>query len=781
MNNSVFNERHINLSRRSAAEGMILLKNENRALPLSKEKAVALFGRNQTDVFKSGGGAADLWMIPVVSFADGIEAKGTVYKPLLERYRAFYEANLNKTMNCMWRFDMLGDQTRALYEVPIPESMIKKAATECDTAIFFIGRYSLEVYDIKDKQGEYRIMDCEKQILKQVCDAFDKVILVFNIPSLFDLSFLDECKVDAIIQLFMPGMEAGNALADVLYADVTPCGKLADTWAKQIEEYPTNESFATKTIPYKEGIYMGYRYFDTFKKDVEFPFGYGLSYTTFKYSDINVNVDKNIVSVGIRVTNTGSYNGKEIVQAYLSIPDGKLEQPYQVLCGFEKTGELKPDESEVLNIKIDITDFSSYCTASAEYILEEGIYILRVGSHSRNTKEVCALKIDKTVVTRKVENRVACQADLKLLKKNDRSEYSSVGLNVIEIDLSDIKTEVSPKFVQPTELFKENEYMFSDVENGCCTPEELVAQLTNEELANMMTGDCGWKRKCAGILPDEDIRRGEGSHSHPVPSLGIPASVMQDGPAGMRLDAQGFIVYPHDEINGTDCVCYPCASLLASTWDRKMVRSVAMAIAEDMDRYGFEGWCAPGVNLHRNPLCGRNFEYFSEDPFLTAELAISEIKGIQENEDGTPSGRYAIIKHFACNESEQERKESDSILNERTARELYLRPFDYAIHKCQPLAIMTSYNKINGVYAAAHKGLIDGICRTEWEYTGWIMTDWDVYASVGACIQAGNDIVMPGKYMAFDEICEQGTDKATMQKRAVDTIKHLCRTRYHKV
>jgi len=254
---------------------------------------------------------------------------------------------------------------------------------------------------------------------------------------------------------------------------------------------------------------------------------------------------------------------------------------------------------------------------------------------------------------------------------------------------------------------------------------------------------------------------------------------MQDGPAGVRASAFTNPIPPVEEIVGNDCIAYPSETMLAATWDRELMREIGAAITVDMDRYGYNGLCAPGINLHRNPRCGRNFEYFSEDPFLSAEMAIGEIKGIQENADGSPTGRYAVLKHFACNNSEDCRLDGESVLSERCARELYLRAFEYVIKKAAPLSIMGAYNKVNGYYACANSDLLDGICRTEWGYKGWIMTDWGVHTSSVDCVKAGADTVMPGKYVSFEEMCEGGLDRATAQFRAVNLIKHLAKTKHH--
>lgn len=779
---------------------MILLRNEKHTLPLSVKAPTALFGRNQIDTFKGGGGAADLWAVPVIPFAQGMEEVGNIYTPLLKKYRAYAEANRDNTRN-----KIHGHYIWSLAEIPLTEREVSEAAAACETAVIFIGRFAAEGFDIKDAAGEYRITEAEETMLALVTGHFRRTVLVLNLPGLLDLSFLDRYDVDAILQAFMPGMEAGRALADVLYGKVTPCGKLPDSWAKTAAEYPTNKQFGTDRIVYEEGLYMGYRYFDTFQKEVVYPFGYGLSYTNFAWECVSTGIDHGRVTLEICVTNVGECSGREIVQCYLAVPDGELEQPSQILCGFEKTALLAPGEQETLTIQVNLPDFASYSEKRAAYILEKGTYVLRTGSHSRNTDPVCAVFLEETIACRQVVNRMVPRTVVMLLSKDDRNtgdhgedaaHYSCAEGDVLPVlvpDFSQLLTSRDQSACEGAESEATGTSLnqsigaaaalahcsFADVLAGDSTPQELAARLSDEELAMLLTGDGTRKRKEAGIVPDRPLAVGEGSHTHPVPTLGIPASTMQDGPAGVRASSFANPVPPAEELHGADSVAYPCATLLAATWDRRLVQEIGQAITMDLEYYGFNGLCAPGVNLHRNPRCGRNFEYFSEDPYLSSQMAVSMINGIQKNPDGSSTGYYAVLKHFACNESEDMRLESDSILTERCARELYLRAFEDVIRQAEPLAIMTSYNKINGVYAAAYSDLLDGILRGEWNYTGWVMTDWDVYADPVSCLKAGVDTIMPGRFLSFEQMQEKGLDRTVAQQRAASLIRHLAKTKHY--
>ena len=770
-----FDKEHLSLARRAAAEGMILLKNENGVLPLCKDTPVALFGRNQCETFKGGGGSADVWAVPVYPFADGMEEAGSVYAPLLKKYRAYAEANRDNARN-----KHFNRYTFSLAEAPLTEDEVKAARAACETAVVFIGRYSGEAQDVRDTAGRYRIHGKELDMIRAVKAQFEKTVLVLNLPGLFDLSFLDEYPFDAIVHTYLPGMEAGHALADVLYGKVNPSGKLPDTWAKTASDYPTNEGFATERVVYSEGIYMGYRYFDAFGKDVVYPFGFGLSYTSFDYGSAEVTLDKQVVTVKLPVTNTGSVAGREVVQCYLSVPEGKLDQPDRILCGFEKTACLQPGESETVVITVDLFDFTSYCERCAAYILEGGDYVLSVGRHSRDLTDACVIRIPETLKVKQVENRLVPKKELPQLRRMPKEKVARVGLRVLMWDDPTFVTEVAPAFRPAEELKRGKACTFRDLLDGKCTVEELAAQISDEELARIVTGDGPKKRRAAG-LPDYEVANGEGSHSHPVKELMIPVSTMQDGPVGVRASGFPDPIPPEEEINGRDCIGYPCSTLVAATWDKAIAHEIGRAIVADLERCGYNGWCAPAVNLHRNPLCGRNFEYFSEDPFLSAEMAIAEIAGIQENDDGTPTGRYAILKHFAFNESEEKRKDSDSVMTERTARELYLRVFELVIRKKVPYSMMSAYNLINGEFTSASHDLLDGICRTEWGYDGWIMTDWNPHATVAAAVMGGADVYMPGDYLTYEELVAQGVDRATMQRRAVNLLRILMRTSYHEV
>ena len=771
-----FNKAGLALSRRIAAEGSVLLKNEG-VLPLKRNTKIALFGRNQFDTYKGGGGAADLWAVECQSYADGLERLGNVYKPLLKKYRDTSAANRDLSLGKFHH--SFNHHKYCLPEVRLKDCEIEAAAKACDTAVIFIGRYAIEGRDIADISGEYQITDAEEKMIAQVIKRFKNTVLVLNIPCALDLSFLDKYNFAAVIHNFYPGHLAGYAMADVLYGRVAPCGRLPFSWAKIAADYPTNEGFSTDKIVYREGLYMGYRYFDSFKKDVVFPFGFGLSYTNFDLEAVSAKIEKTVVTLKVKVTNIGAFRGREVVECFLSAPDGELEKPYQVLCGFEKTDWLKPNSSETVSVKIDLLKFTSFSEEKSVYILEKGDYIIRLGKNSRDTLPVVKVKVKETFVHKRVKNRFATNETFNEPEKPITTQEVFDNICCLEADFSGIETIDLTRQPNVSELQKSGNFTFRDVLSGKCTADELVSCLTDEQLALLLTGDGFEKQRTLG-LSLEPLVEGEGTHTHQITELGIPSSVMQDGPNGVR--ATTFVappVPPDYELSGRDCVYYPCTTAQAATWDKKLMVELGREISVDLDKIGYNGLCAPGVNLHRNVRCGRNFEYFSEDPYLSAVMATGLINGVQKNTDGTPSKRYAVLKHFACNNSEKERVTGDSILSERTLRELYLRTFEYVLQETTPLSIMVAYNKINGIFAAGNSDLLDGVCRYEWGYNGWIMTDWDVHVPEGTALTAGCDTCMPGHYKTFAELQEDGLTRAVAQQRAANLISHLAKTKHY--
>ena len=575
------------------------------------------------------------------------------------------------------------------------------------------------------------------------------------------------------------GMEGGNALADILTGKTTPSGKLTDTWAKNYSDYPAATTIGdndgdNKQEDYKEGIYVGYRYFDTFNITPAYEFGYGKSYTSFDVEPLTVAADENNVSVTVNVTNTGdTYSGKEVVEVYFSAPDGSIEKPYQELAGFAKTDNLAPGESQKLTVTYKTTEMSSYDEAKAAYVMEDGDYIVRVGDSSRNTKVAGVLTLDKDVVTEQLSNQLTLDKNWKDLSKTGKTPYSykdeAAQIKAaarIALPSAKIKTENNASKIDEKKVttyltadaakdYKaaENEVVETvdavpantkliDVYDGKVSMESFVASLDDTQLANLANGISGASTSGDTWGADANSVTGAAGETSQLyfNSLGIPNTVEADGPAGIRVTAEttdkdGNAVYNY-------CTAFPIGTLLAQTWNTDLVNRVGKAIGEEMVEIGVTLWLAPGMNIHRDPLCGRNFEYYSEDPALTGYVGSAITAGVQSNK-----GVGVTIKHYITNNQETNRSAVNTSVSERTLREIYLKGFEMVVKSAQPMAIMSSYNKVNGTYACENFDLLTSVPRGEWGFDGMVMTDWGAgnRAGVDTMMHAGNDLVMPGR------------------------------------
>ena len=574
-------------------------------------------------------------------------------------------------------------------------------------------------------------------------------------------------------------MEGGNALADILTGKTTPSGKLTDTWAKNYSDYPAATTIGdndgdNKQEDYKEGIYVGYRYFDTFNITPAYEFGYGKSYTSFDVEPLTVAADENNVSVTVNVTNTGdTYSGKEVVEVYFSAPDGSIEKPYQELAGFAKTDNLAPGESQKLTVTYKTTEMSSYDEAKAAYVMEDGDYIVRVGDSSRNTKVAGVLTLDKDVVTEQLSNQLTLDKNWKDLSKTGKTPYSykdeAAQIKAaarIALPSAKIKTENNASKIDEKKVttyltadaakdYKaaENEVVETvdavpantkliDVYDGKVSMESFVASLDDTQLANLANGISGASTSGDTWGADANSVTGAAGETSQLyfNSLGIPNTVEADGPAGIRVTAEttdkdGNAVYNY-------CTAFPIGTLLAQTWNTDLVNRVGKAIGEEMVEIGVTLWLAPGMNIHRDPLCGRNFEYYSEDPALTGYVGSAITAGVQSNK-----GVGVTIKHYITNNQETNRSAVNTSVSERTLREIYLKGFEMVVKSAQPMAIMSSYNKVNGTYACENFDLLTSVPRGEWGFDGMVMTDWGAgnRAGVDTMMHAGNDLVMPGR------------------------------------
>ena len=720
-------QRLISLSREVGAEGIVMLKNINNVLPITPDRVVSVFGRVQNDYFYVGYGSGGDVKVPYkVSLMEGIRNNGkiAVNELLATTYKKWGEKN--PVDDGFW-----GHWPMCYEEMPVVPSMAKTAASQSDTAIIVIGRAAGEDRENKLEPGSYYLTETEKQLLESVTSAFDKVVVLLNCGGIMDMSVLESYgdKISAILYVWQSGMESGNAIADVLSGAVSPSGKLTDSIARNYYDYPGSKDFGDKKYNfYTEDIYVGYRGLETFgKQNVIYPFGFGLSYTEFETVNVRCSCDKETLTVTADVKNIGSYPGKEVLQVYFEAPEGRLGKPSRVLAAFKKTEKLYPDETQTVEISFKINDMASYDDEIEHaYIIEKGLYKIYLGTDVRSAEICCEFEQEKTEIVKRYSQTAAPVVPFKRIKFSGGS-VKYVDTPLAKYDLKEIILKNLPEEVAYT---GDLGYKLSDVKNGTVTMDQFVAQLDNDELEaisrgdyvmNSPLGEAGNAGAFGGVL--ESLRK-----------KGVPAVTTTDGPSGIRINAGASLL--------------PVATELGCTWNPELVEELYGLVGEEMTRVGSHILLAPGMNIHRTPLCGRNFEYFSEDPLLTGIMAAAVVRGVQK------AGVSACPKHFVCNNQETNRIYNDSRLSERALREIYLKGFEICVKTANPQNIMTSYNKINGVWGHYNYELCTRILRGEWGYKGNIMTDWWMRSSKSPefpnlkdqayRVRAGVNVLMPG-------------------------------------
>ena len=778
----------LDFARKAAANGMVLLKNEKGALPIALDKKIALFGISSYRCFRLGWGSGDMMAQTTTEINEGLIAAGYAINDDVASVCIKHVSQLEdvRLMNRSWDV-----WTWRQEEVAISDELIASAAKSSDVAVITLGRTSGEGFDLKDEEGYFRLHSDEVSLVKRVSEAFGQTILLLNTCGPLDIRAIDGFNVDAILDVSLGGETFGYAVADVVSGKVTPNGKLTTTWAYKYEDYQGKEGITTKEVPYKEGIYVGYRYFDTFGVTPRYPFGYGLSYTEFTSEVVDVRIDDQVVDLTVKVTNVGKYSGREIIQCYLSSPEVKLEKAYQELCTYAKTDVLAPNESCELLLSFDITEMAAYDEERASYILEAGKYYVRVGNSSRNTKIACAINVAKEVICNVVKNRLAKQNDFEELSNKGATPYTYEGdeaekanAQVFEFDCDSVETVIHdviennvPKLLTPKD---NNLYTLKDVYDGKATVEDVVAQFSNEELADILNGVIYEGSNANANVGSMAIKvRGAAGEMWSSEKYAIPVNACADGPAGVRLAIFTTPIETDTELS-REVVSYPSGTCMANSWDLESARRFGECVRDDLEVSDIEGWLAPGINIHRNPLNGRNFEYLSEDPIISGKIGAYITIGVQYNDDAESTGRYATVKHFACNNIEYERGVSDSQASERALREIYLKGFKIAVEEGRPHAIMTAYNKINGIFASTNYDLLMGILRGEWEYDGIVMTDWNPCPDPCEHVHACNDLIMPGRFRKnIIEGLENGkVKKEEAQLCAVRLLNHILKTSY---
>lgn len=693
------------LLRKSGAEGCVLLKN-NGSLPITKEDNVAVFGRCQYNFFYVGyGSGGDVIPAYRVNLIDGIKNCNISFnEELFSHYVKWCNEPNNEPDEGFW-----GHWPMNYPEMPLTDEIVKNASVKSNKAIYVIGRAAGEDRENKLQKGSYYLTDTEKSNLDLICSVFNEVIVIMDCGNLIDMAWTEEYsdKISAIIIAGQGGQESGNAVADVLCGNVNPCGKLTDTIARNYEDYPSAKNFGGKRFNnYAEDIYVGYRYFETFAKDkVLYPFGFGLSYTTFSYENLKFEQNNEKIHIEVKVTNTGDIKGKEVIELYVKAPCGKLGKPSRSLIQFEKTKLLDKGESQIITFNIDKYQFSSYDDEGktgykSSYVLEEGEYIFFVGSNVRTTNIAGTINIDKTELIERLNEVCSVKNPFERLVAYDKDGYTEAKYEMLKLGSRDLKGRILDSLPKEIGFTGDKGYKLIDVKNGKITLDDFISQLNNDELEALTRGH-GAMNSHLGVDGNA------GAYGGIIDSLqkhGIPPMITSDGPAGIRIRKCTSLL--------------PCGTTLASTWNKELIFELFAKQTQELDEYNIDILLAPGMNIHRNPLCGRNFEYYSEDPVISGEIAAATVKGIQS------TGRSACPKHFACNNQEVRRNTNDSRVSERALREIYLKGFEIVVKKAKPMNIMTSYNKVNNVWSHYNFDLVKTVLRDEWNYDGVVITDW---------------------------------------------------------
>ena len=802
------------IARRAASEGFVLLKNDGHLLPLAAKGKIGLYGAGAVKTIKGGTGSGDVNERDCVSICQGLKAAG--YEVTSDAWLSSYET-IYADARQAWKEEVLrklkqydGNFFQAYsttpFVVPCGDSIDEEAAKAdgADVAVFVLSRIAGENADRHDTEGDYFITKEEKSLLAQISASYDSVVLVINTGGLIDLAFTEEfTNIKSIVQFMQAGQEGGSAFADIMSGAVNPSGKMTDSWAYTYLDYPNARTFShkngnTDTEKYEEGIFVGYRYFDTFDVPVRYGFGFGLSYTEFSVVGTGVSAsglgtDQPKISVTASVKNTGNtYAGKEVAEVYVSCPLNGMPKEYRRLAGFAKTRLLSPGENQDLTITFPLYQLASYHEDRSAWILEAGTYGIWVGNSLESASLSATISLDADVVMVQCESICERKEDLKELipdagkMKEKEAAWKSLAESLKLPDLSVCADQI----VTETVAYPEH----SGVTEGKVG--EIVSTLSEEQLIALATGDPGKGQEnalgSAGLtVPGAAAETSSAAIESP---WNVASMVLADGPAGLRLHKTyqvvdgkinkgsflqafegGFFADP-EEPEGTTyyqyCTALPVGTLLAQTWDVNLLKEAGEMIGREMELFNVTLWLAPGMNIHRNPLCGRNFEYYSEDPLLSGMMASAITLGVQK-----VPGCGTTIKHFACNNQEDNRMGSDSVLSERALREIYLKGFEIAVKNSQPMSIMTSYNQINGVHAANSYDICTKAARDEWGFAGAIMTDWTTttastagVCTAAGCMRAGNDMVMPGVKEDHDNIrreLKEGTLEISALQRCI--------------
>lgn len=787
-----YEKEHLRKLREALGECTVLLKS-NGDFPLKEASKIAAYGSGVRNTVKGGTGSGEVNSRFFINVERGLEDAGFVIttKSWLDGYENI-QVEARKEFHEVIKARAKANHRQAVIEsmgavMPEPEYDLPLNG-EGDTAIYVLARNSGEGNDRNVEKGDIFLTETEKRDILKLNSIYPKFMLVLNVGGAVDLSPVKE--VSNILLLSQLGVETGAVLADILLGKVNPSGKLTTTWAKW-EDYSTIGQMCERNdTAYTEGIYVGYRYFDSIGKRAIFPFGYGLSYTDFDICTESVSICKEKISVEVKVKNTGSKPGKEVVQVYVSAPDGKLDKPYQSLAGFMKTKELRPGKEEIVKLSFSLKELFSYDEETASYILEQGNYIIRVGNSSVDTKIAAIVNLDHTAVVRKVKNVCGNPGfvDWKPgTPENSEDIHATIRLlaRAEEIILENI-------------IYDKEQYIAPIVKN-----------LTDEQLALANIGAFHPKKGMLSVIGNASwsVAGAAGESTNELKNQGFPVMVMADGPAGLRLskryykDEKGihslsegmpesllefmpkpvawFMKRPpkvpkNAVVKYQYATAIPIGTAIAQSWNLQFAELCGDIVGREMERFGIQLWLAPALNIHRNIRCGRNFEYYSEDPLISGRFAAAITRGVQSH-----SGCGTTIKHFAANNQETNRYANNSMVSERALREIYLRGFEICVKESQSHAVMTSYNLLNGTHTSEHRGLTEDILRSEFGFNGIVMTDWVIAGNIltgktkyGApdaakVAAAGSNLFMPGHLENYKQVMA-GLKNGTVTRKQLE-------------
>lgn len=772
------------------SECAVLLK-KNGAFPLDGPCRIAAFGSGVRDTVKGGTGSGEVNSRYFINIETGLREAGfTITNPYWsDMYRNFRDRakdDMRAAIKQRARKEKMNIIAASMGAVLKEPEYIIPLDYSADAAVYVVARLSGEGNDRLDEKGDLKLTDSEVRDILALNASYERFMLVINAGGPVDLSPVME--TGNILVLSQLGVETGAALADILTGKAYPSGKLTDTWARSEDRCTAGDFGLRDDVRYREGIYVGYRYYDAFGLEPLFPFGYGLGYTDFKTDPAKVKVNGPSVEVSAKITNTGSLAGKETLQVYVSCPQGKLDREPKSLAAFAKTTELAPGKSCTISASFDIRDLAAFDTKNASWLLEKGDYIVLAGPDSASAEPAAVLRLDQDTVTVRTE-RLFDGADFSDLRCPGPAYYDIAGISAVKLDLSGCAAVQVPG------------------DDSKAAPEQFPDSFMAEELAYMNVGDFSAKGlSIASVIGEasQSVAGAAGESCSRFRSRGVDSIVMADGPAGVRISKRYYeddkgkhsigSTLPETMLDMlpsllrkmTDrepkakegrvfkeqyCTAIPIATAIAQSWNTDFAELCGDIVGSEMDIFGIDLWLAPALNIHRNPLCGRNFEYYSEDPLLSGKFAAAVTRGVQKH-----PGRGVTIKHYAANNQETNRYASNSVVSERALREIYLKGFGICVRESDPMSVMTSYNLLNGQHTSESRELTK-VLRNEFGFDGLIMTDWVVggdlllargsaYGTPNAArvAAAGCSMFMPGYKGDFDQIMD-GLKKGTVTER----------------